>query len=235
VPTFNSCAKIDSTLDSLSRQRDDLWECIVIDGASSDDTMRRVLSRGSRIRSVSEPDRGIYDAMNKGIALATGEWLFFLGAGDIVRPGAFDELLPVINDIPGPAIVYGNVARFGTGQLMGGKATTQRLCYGENIPHQATFYHRSVFDLLGRYSLKYPILADFAFNLQCFGDNRVSTVYVDRVIADYEGGGFSDSSRDESFFRDYPKMIRSEFGLIWTVIYFLRRFAGGTRVRLSRK
>ena len=235
VPTYNCGAKLDSTLDSIEAQGDGLCECIVVDGGSLDDTMARVSARGTAVRSISEPDQGIYDAMNKGIDMARGDWLYFLGAGDIVVPGAFQSIQPFLAEISGPTVVYGKVARSGSGIVMGRLATPFRLCYGENIPHQATFYHRSVFKMLGGYSIQYPILSDFAFNLRCFGDPTISMVYIDRVFAQYEGGGASDVRRDDVFFRDYPAMIRKEFGVFWALLYAMRRLAGATKSCIAPK
>ena len=79
----NGAETISHTIDSVRKQRDAHFEHIIVDGASTDQTLDIIrLNQHERLRWISEPDRGIYDAMNKGIAMAHGEWILFLGADD---------------------------------------------------------------------------------------------------------------------------------------------------------
>jgi glycosyltransferase involved in cell wall biosynthesis len=92
--TYNCGAKIASTVRSVLAQDASLFDCLVVDGGSTDETLGVLETFGDAITVVSERDRGVFDALNKGIARSTGTYLYFLGAGDTVRAGAFSRLAP---------------------------------------------------------------------------------------------------------------------------------------------
>ncbi len=76
-----------------------------------------------------------------------------------------------------------------------------------NICQQAIFYERRVFDVMGGFETRFNVLADHAFNLKCFWNNRIQKKYIGYVIANYEGGGISERERDVSFSRDYAELM----------------------------
>ena len=227
IPSFNSAATLEETIDSVLGQTPGLAEVIVIDGGSTDGTLAILDSYGDKIRYISEPDRGIYDAMNKGIDLAQGQYINFQGAGDKLRPGILERIsgaMPtalgrhVPSELPpGPTMVYGKVWIVDQQRIDGEEFSKMTLRNG-NIPHQAVFYSRDLFDTVGRYDLKYPVLADYALCLQCFGDDRVRKLYVDEVVADYLGGGVSTQRHDDVFYADLGGLIRKNLGAraYWT-------------------
>src|SRR5690348_3752223 len=92
TPTLNSGAKIAATVASVLSQKKELYEFLIVDAVSTDDTLDHVRAHGSALRWVSEPDEGIYDALNKGIRLTSGEFLYFLGAGDRLLPGVLEAV-----------------------------------------------------------------------------------------------------------------------------------------------
>lgn len=202
IPTFNARAKLEATLDSIRAQSFDDLEVLVMDGASNDGT-REFLATQSDVSWHSEPDRGVYDAMNKGIARAKGRYLYFIGAGDTLLPGALKrtQLHLPSHDL---GFVYGNV-RFPDGQVFMGPTSPLRL-RKINLCHQAIFYGREVFERVGLYDLRYPILSDYAFNLRCFGERAIAKIYSGVTVANYEGGGLS-TRRDEAFVRDRLPLI----------------------------
>jgi len=209
TPTYNSGPKLETTWASLLAQDFGDFEYLVIDGASTDGTRERLASGlgDPRGRSVSEPDRGIYDAMNKGIALARGRYLLFLGAGDRLLPGVLGRvsgLLPRDDS----SLVYGDV--IWEGRVYDGEFDRIRLC-DRNICHQAIFYGRDVFKLVGGYDLRYPLLADWALNIRCFGSPRVACRYVPVTVAKYEAGGASDT-RDLAFEADWKSILLDGLG-----------------------
>ncbi|PQV62863.1 Glycosyl transferase family 2 [Abditibacterium utsteinense] len=212
IPTFNPGAKLRLSLESVRAQAFDSLEIWVLDGASTDGTAQWLAQNAAAMgfRFHSEPDHGVYDAMNKGIALARGEFLYFLGAGDLMRPGALQEIaanLPPRGDKL--RFVYGNMA-LPEGEIYDGPFTKSKLRMG-NIGHQAIFYERGIFDLLGGYDLTYPVFADHVFNMRCFGDSRVAPTYVPCTIADYESGGLS-CHGDAAYLRDRLKNLRRYLG-----------------------
>ena len=207
--TFNSGAKIAATIASILSERKELYEYLVIDGGSTDDTLAHLRAHGSALRYVSEPDEGIYDAMNKGIRLTSGEFLYFLGAGDRLLPGVMEAVAAEIRKLPRqdqasqPTLLYGNVESSHHSRPYDGRFNRFKLLR-RNICHQAIFYQRSVFERLGFYNTKYRSLADWEFNIRCFNDRGIRKQYVPLSIADYEGGGRSITTPDPEFYADFP-------------------------------
>ncbi len=212
TPNFNSGPKLEATIASVASQESGLYEYLVIDGGSNDDSLERLRVHSQTLRWMSECDKGIYDAMNKGLRLATGQFLYFLGAGDLLRPNALRD---IANLIPPPAgrlrMLYGDVHWHEQGGTYGGVFDAYRLAC-VNICHQAIFYERGIFDLLGEYSLRYPICSDHALNIQCFGRPEIQPIHFDLIVADFEGNGTS-SKADWAFCADHPALVRRSLGL----------------------
>lgn len=205
IPTYNCGHKLAATLESVLSQRRDLYEIIVVDGGSTDETLRIVEEYGGHFKFISEPDQGVYDAINKGIGASSGKYLFFLGAGDRLRDGVLER---VAESLPAgdSALVYGDAYLVRFDMLYGG-AYEMIDFINRNICHQAIFYERTIFDLLGGYDLKYKVYADWAFNMKCFADPRVRKIYLNMIMADFEGWGISDMQEDLIFRRDLPRLI----------------------------
>ena len=205
TPTYNCGTKVVRTINSVLSQDDDLWEYIVIDGNSVDGTQREIEKFDARVRFVSEPDLGVYDAMNKGIEMARGKYIYFLGAGDTLRPNALRNLA---GSMPAGelAFIYGNVYWVDESFIYGGEFDKLRL-ETYNICHQAIFYERTIFDVIGRYELDYKILADYVFNIKCFGNDRIQKTYLDYVVANFEGGGQSALQKDAALIEALPRLI----------------------------
>ncbi len=189
---------------------------MIIDGVSIDDTLNIAESHNdSRIKIYSEPDYGIYDAMNKGIGLAKGNWLLFLGSDD----SFYDEtvLEDVYNFLQATheKVIYGNVLLSGdTGwgkanQIYDGKFDVNRLLKN-NIAHQSIFYNREVFEKCGVYNLKYNICADYDFNLRAAA--LFNLKYIDRIVARFNAGGASTNATDANFGEDFIANIKRYFG-----------------------
>lgn len=211
LATYNCGQKIESTVESILSQDRNLFELIVVDGASTDDTLEYVKKFENDLKFVSEKDNGVYDAFNKGINCASGEYLYFIGAGDKMRENVLEivskSLLPAA-----PAFLYGDAYVVKDKFLYGGEFNEERL-KKQNICHQAIFYHRRIFDLLGKYDLRYDVFADWALNLKCFGDRRIEKQYLQSVIVDFEGGGLSTTIGDAVFKKDFPRLVKKYLGV----------------------
>lgn len=219
IPTFEAGEKLVATLDSIRGQQSDSLEILVADGGSSDGTPQ-FLQKQTGIKWKSEKDRGVFDAMNWGIEHARGDWLLFMGAGDTLRSKALREVESLaLQHREKLAVLYGDVWLCEEGYRYGGPFSRRKL--RSWVPnHQGVFYNRRVFEILGGYELEYPIAADYAFNLKCWGDSRVEKIYCPILISDYEGRGLSKRVVDEGFERDKMRLIRQRLGFD---AYALRR------------
>jgi len=199
TPALNVEATIERTILSVRGQGFTDFEHLVVDGGSHDRTLA-IARRHPQVICISEPDRGVYDAMNKAIARARGEWIYFLGADDVLH--ADDVLERISGQLVEPYdVVYGDVVgpRF-AGARYDGTFDAAKLLR-RNICHQALFVHRRLFERLGGFDLRYPINADWEHNLRWYFDPRTRARYVDLVVAEFAEGGMS-SRGDPAWKRD---------------------------------
>jgi glycosyltransferase involved in cell wall biosynthesis len=211
IPVFNAAEKLERSIQSILREPAPWWDLWVIDGASDDGTQEILQNHAPRVHSVSEPDAGVYDAMNKGIARSSAPYLYFLGAGDTLRPGVLEK---VARHIPRsrPGLVYGNVFMHDKQLIWDGAWTPEK--FRTRTPcQQAIFYDRRIFAWHGGFDIRFKTMADYAMNIRSFGDNRIRKVYIDEVIADYEGAGFSANYRDDPFYEARPDLLRTCLGI----------------------
>jgi glycosyltransferase involved in cell wall biosynthesis len=201
IPTFNSELTLHQALESLRNQTFDDFEILVIDGKSSDRTVsiaEDYCQRDKRINCVSERDTGVYDALNKGIEKAKGEWIYILGSDDRLSD---ENVLHNIFSYPGlreADVLYGNVHSKRFGGIYDGQFTSEKILTS-NICHQSVFFRKEVFNLVGKFDTRYKVYADWDHNMRWFFDHRISKHFIDQVIAEYEDGGFSSSHYDELF------------------------------------
>lgn len=189
-------------------------EYIVIDGGSVDGTVSLIERYADRIAYwVSEADAGIYDAMNKALAVASGDWLLFLGADDELK-FPLRALVPMLQDRD--AVYYGNVERLRAADVRGGRFHRYRLMQ-ENICHQAIFYPRTVYRTK-QYALDAGILADHKYNIELWGAGT-RFVHLPIVVSRFNDAGAS-SGRQAYFERIKLDTIRESFG---PVFYALKR------------
>ena len=206
IPTFNSALTLRKALDSILSQTFRDYEVLVMDGASSDDTVKIAESYGdSRIRVFSEPDKGIYDAMNKGIAKSKGEWLYFLGSDDWMFEDNTLKAVFETENIDGYDVVYGD-ADCSKGFLRGrGEWVMNDLDF--NRCHQAIFYKRSFLIREGGYDTRYRIIADYDLNLKWFLNDRYKHKYIDLLVAHFSDGGASSNQYDGAFSKDFERIV----------------------------
>lgn len=241
IPTYNCGRKLAATLESVLSQPRELYEIIVVDGGSGGETLSVIEEYSASLRFVSEPDGGVYDALNKGVAMSSGRHLLFLGAGDRLKGGVLERVAEIL-PAGGPSFAYGDAYLVRHGVRQGGTFGREDFVK-RNLCQQAIFYERTVFDLLGGFDLKYRVYADWAFNMKCFGDRRVRKLYLGLLVADFEGWGISDVQEDAPFWRDLPRLVRRHVGAGEYLRYrlylarvsfylFRRRLAGTLRAAL---
>lgn len=207
---YNSKDTIEKTISSVLNQSYEYMEYIIIDGGSTDGTLEIIIKYNNYIDClISEPDKGIYDALNKGIACAHGEWIYFLGADDRFID---DKVLKDVFATPSKGkLIYGNVQFDDTGTIYNGSFPRRKL-YFNNICQQAVFYHRDLFRNIGNFDLKYHLHADWVFNMKAFARSDTRPKYVQRTIASYSLSGMSSKNVDHVFFQEHAELIREIFG-----------------------
>lgn len=212
IATYNCGQKIEQTLRSILSQNKELFELIVFDGGSTDNTLDYINKYEGDLTVISEKDRGVYDAFNKGIDLAAGKYIYFIGAGDCLRPNVLEQVREFLPPET-PTLVYGNCYFTKQKYFDGGELSSSDFAW-TNICHQGEFYHRAIFDIVGKYDLRYKVFADWLLNLKCFLHQGINTRYIPLYIADYEEGGLSSRiSNDPAFKSDFPQLVKKELGV----------------------
>ena len=181
VPSYNNADLLENLLLSLKAQTFQNFELIIIDGESSDKTLTVIEEYGDMIHySVSEKDRGIFDAMNKGINVANGEWLYFMGCDDSFYTN--DTLETIFNqEISSCDIIYGRIFNDKKGCIEGTAIRNKIDLLNSQFWHQSMFYRATVFKQVGKYNLRYKIAADTAFNIETFCMYKFRWLYTETV------------------------------------------------------
>lgn len=218
IPTYNCEKTIGSALDSILRQSIKEVEILIVDGLSTDRTLKIVAqyqTNQSNIVVRSEKDEGIYDAMNKGIELAKGNWLYFMGSDDTLYEETTLEKIENILKNFNFKVIYGNVKIIGNtgwakdGDIYDGKFDTLKILK-KNISHQAIFYNTNfIKEHIGLFNKEYNVCSDWDFNLRCWA--KTEFYFYDIVIANFFSGGVSTNGNDTSFENDFIANILRYF------------------------
>jgi glycosyltransferase involved in cell wall biosynthesis len=198
---YNSASTIKETIESVGSQKSVQIEHLIIDGASTDETMDIVRSHDSVAVAVSEPDRGIYDAMNKGIAMATGDIIGILNADDIyANPLVLSQVAEVFDD-PVVEACYADLIYVDQHDTSKVVRYWKSCNFSEGLfkkgwmpAHPTFFVRRSVYERLGGFDLNFPRQADFDLTMRFLDIHRISSVYVPKVWVKMRTGGISNNS-----------------------------------------
>lgn len=166
IATYNSKATIYKALESVYEQSYQEWECIVVDGCSKDNTLEIVLEyeqKDNRFRHISEPDKGVFDALNKGVMLTKGEWIYVLGSDDRLYPDALENAMNIKEE--DSVVLYGDaVADFGGGVIRPIRTKpVSFMKYNMITSHQAMLVRKSEMNKFGNFDLQFKLCADFDF------------------------------------------------------------------------
>ena len=225
-----AAARIRTTIDSILAQDHPSVELIVIDGGSKGETLRVFDAYRSRIdHFVSEPDAGIFDAMNKGLAAARGDWISFMNVGDyFVSSTALSEL---VNERTAAAdIVYGDLLRADTGLSRSPHRINRYLLYHSGICHQAMVARRSLFEEIGNFDASLKLGGDPDWLLRALRHNAVF-MYVPTVVCHYVAGG---ASADQSVRKRFRSVVtKRHYTLPERVVYGTALFFQKCAVRIA--
>jgi len=232
----NSADSIGLTINSVLKQKHPLIEFIVIDGLSSDNTFKIAKSyqnqfeaKGFKFICISEHDRGIYDAMNKGVKMATGEWIVFMNSGDVFHDSfVIDHIFNVSNKLDS-GIIYGNTLTLNSNKVaVPPQSITKNFFIAETICHQSLFCRRDVFENVGFFDLKYRIIADREWLLKAFLA-KVGFQYVPIVVSIWDEEGFSKQNiqiyieeSKELKLKYYTVLERIIYSIKWKIRSFIK-------------
>lgn len=196
IATYNSQTTIRACLDSLLRQLYQDWECIICDGVSEDDTIKIVEEyekKDSRFRHNIKKDSGIYDALNNGIKIANGKWLYVLGADDRIHPEAFFNFDLDKNE--NYDVIYGNIIDVyanGTHRLIK-PMPLSKIIYLMPFGHQGAIVKTKLAQDIGGFDIQYKVRGDYNMMLTLYMKG-CSFLYIDIPVAYFSLLGYSNSS-----------------------------------------
>jgi glycosyltransferase involved in cell wall biosynthesis len=210
---YNSSATIADTIKSVQSQNYRDIEHIIIDGVSKDDTLDIIKHSGHTGPLVSEKDNGLYDAMNKGIALATGEIVGILNSDDFYTdPKVIEDVVAQFNR-PGCDAVYADLNYIDSNReekiirkWRSGRYKYTKFNYGWMPPHPTVFVKKEIYDRYGSFNTELNSAADYELILRFLYKNRIKAHYVPRVLVNMRTGGLSNRSlkhRLKSHLEDY--------------------------------
>lgn len=195
---LNNANGLLKTINSVNSQKYTDFEYIIIDGCSKDGSLEIIKNSAKEFTSwISEPDEGIYNAMNKGIIKSRGEYCLFLNSGDIfTAPDVLETLFsnPFFDDI-----AYGNfiIEKNGIGQMIKQPSSyTFYDFYVGTICHQSALIRRDLFKKVGLYNENLKIVSDWEFFLKAIFIHKCTTHYFNETIVNVEGEGFSTNFYD---------------------------------------
>lgn len=249
--TYNAGKVLEATLQSAIRQTYAEIELVIVDGGSTDNTLAIAKRYESHIGSlISERDQGIYDAMNKGIRAAKGEWVYFLNAGDQFHDDLVLERIFSRNDLHDTDLIYAKVQTIneptGVNYLNGKPVALKDFYFSYPICHQATFTRRSAFDAVGLYDIRFRLAADTEWFMRIFSAANPRALFINDVVAFYDVQGATYHKRMKGF-REFLRFIPSYlpshivvlnylyYPLLWLKVKLIRMLTGTAIFMYYRK
>lgn len=220
--SYNAEQEIESTMLSVINQTYPNLEYIIIDGGSKDRTIDIINKYKDRIAyMVSEPDKGIYDAMNKGIKAATGDWILFMNAGDsFYSNDVLDTFVPQIED--DTVIAYGNMMvlldkyKY---KFINNKHDLRNLKSLSMLPHQATFtklaYHKQ-----HPFDISFICAADYNFFYKAYFNDKCKFQYIPIIVANFDGVSGLSSTQGKYALKEYP-IIQGRTSFWYSKVYLV--------------
>ncbi len=202
----NNAAGLEKTMRSVAAQTFGDFEYVVVDGTSTDKSVEVIRSLeasfGDRLKWISEPDKGIYNAMNKGIGMASGDYLQFLNSGDsLVSDNVTMRMTEALKDNDYPSVLYGNMLKdMPDGKVMrdkgfAGKSISFLGFYTGSLNHPSSYIKRSLFDEYGRYDENLKIVSDWKWFLQSIVFGGEKSAYADIDVTLFDMNGISEKNK----------------------------------------
>ena len=199
----NNAEGLEKTIQSVAAQTFQEFEYIVVDGASTDDSVNVIKAHENdfaHLKWVSEPDSGIYNAMNKGIRMAGGEYIQILNSADcIISKEVTEKMLASLEELGGPSILYGNMVKcFPDGRRLvdkcfAGQEITMLGMYSGTLNHDPAYIRRDLFEKYGYYDENLKIVSDWKWYLQAIVLGGEKPKYVDMDVTLFDMTGISEN------------------------------------------
>jgi len=253
--TFNSSKTITDCVKSVYEQKYDEIEHIIIDGASNDNTLKIIKSIPNRVsKIVSEPDGGIYDAMNKGIRIASGDIIAILNSDDFfIDNSCVSSIIAKFKETKADAVIANtyhvkrnNVSKivqsirtpiYGKYISLNGRITNltyqnAMIYYGWIPPHTSLYILKRAYDKYGNFNTSYKVSADFDLMFRFFILHNISLAFLDKYVVKMREGGASTNSIKQRIINivDSIRIIRG-YGYKVGLIYSIRRISSKTKQR----
>lgn len=239
----NNAAGLEKTMRSVASQTFREFEYIIIDGASIDDSVKVIKAHESsfaHLKWLSEPDKGIYNAMNKGIRIASGEYVQILNSGDcLAAPDVTEKMLVELEKTGNPRILYGNMVKcFPDGHRMvdkcfAGQEITMLGMYTGTLNHDPVYIHRDLFGKYGYYDEELKIVSDWKWYLQAIILGGEKPQYVDLNVTLFDMEGISETNKEldkterkKVLDQMFPKTILADYERYAFLIEQMRRLQG---------
>lgn len=230
---FNSQKTIERTIKSVLEQSCQDYEYIIVDGESTDRTLDIIrqykpLFKG-KMKLISEPDQGIYDAMNKGIHAASGELIGIVNSDDYYEKDALEKIIRAYQGYE-YTIIYGLVRSVLDGREVMVYLKNHEFLEQDMITHPSCFITRKLYERFGVYSLKYPYSSDYEFMLRVKKEKQIKFIEVYDIITNFAAGGVSDSVKA---YRDTLKLLH-EYQLIKKQKYYFEMAKSWIAMKIGR-
>ena len=209
---YNDKLGLERTLNSVKNQSYNNFEHIIIDGGSSDGSKEYIEENSANFSYwVSEPDKGIYNAMNKGIKVAKGDYLYFLNSGDHLNDS--NAINKACQHLKGEDVVYFDI------QVIGENKTHVKKCpkeltfkfLHENLPaHQATFIKKELFNEFGFYDENLKIVSDWKFLILAICKQNATYKYVEETFSTYYSDGLSSLIENQALVKAEREQVLNE-------------------------
>lgn len=234
--TYNSAHTLSRAIRSVCRQSYHDVEYIIVDGESADNTLQIIkdyASQYANIRYISEPDKGIYDAINKGIRMATGDIVGLVNSDDALADSSILEKVVAQMENTQSDILYGDLVYCRYQAIehnppriirywQSAPFSLKLLRRGWMPPHPTLYCKREVFERVGLYRTDFRISADYEFMLRALSDNSLKKVYLPEVVTMMEVGGVSNRDLRSlciKFSEDIRVMRVHHLNVVWSILY----------------
>ena len=231
---FNSEKTIEKTIERMLQQTIQDFEYIIVDGGSTDGTLSIIKKYetlfNGRMRWISEPDKGIYDAMNKGIRMAQGELIGIVNSDDFYEKDTLEKVKSAYRGYD-YTIIYGLLRTLFHGKEKMVYLKSPEFIEEDMIAHPSCFVTKKLYDKYGSYSLEYPYSADYEFMLRIRNQKNVQYVPIYNVLSNFSVDGASSSIKG---YRDTMK-LKKMYGLIVNKYYYKEMIKSWIVMKIKRQ